>query len=230
MALCVIGAGFGRTGTRSLKVALETLGVSPCYHGFDLASHPEYLLVWVRAARGEKVDFAALFDSWQAAVDWPVCSFYQDLMLIYPNAKIVLTVRDPNQWYESCRATVYAASGKRGAPLPTNLPAQLPDADRPFADLMGEMLHRVIWQGTFDNRFDDHSHALNAFHRHTEEVKRNVPPDRLLIFDVAQGWGPLREFLDVPVPNDRPFPHLNDTASFAGYLQRAHSQLPEGKQ
>src|SRR5262245_32363923 len=97
----VIGAGFGRTGTTSIQVALETLGFGPCYHMVEINSLPEDVPLWTKAAKGEKVDFAAILEGWESAVDWPVCSFYRELMEIYPDAKVLLSVRDPESWYES---------------------------------------------------------------------------------------------------------------------------------
>jgi hypothetical protein len=106
MALEVIGAGFGRTGTKSLKAALEELGFDPCYHMSELFGHPEHVELWEAAARGKSVDWNELLGGYRATTDWPACSFYEELMQSYPDAKVILTLRDPNRWYESTYNTV----------------------------------------------------------------------------------------------------------------------------
>src|SRR5690349_20477507 len=103
----VIGAGFGRTGTLTLKVALEQLGFGPCYHMAEVFSHPAHVSSWEAATRGEPVDWRALFAGWGATVDWPACSFYREILASHPDAKVILTVRDPGRLYSSCRDTIY---------------------------------------------------------------------------------------------------------------------------
>lgn len=105
--LKIIGAGVGRTGTLSLKVALEELGYGPCYHMSELLKTPQHLALWEAASRDEPIDWNAIFASYQSAVDWPVCSFYEELMQAYPQAKVILTVRDPESWYESASSTIF---------------------------------------------------------------------------------------------------------------------------
>ena len=205
MPLEIIGAGLGRTGTLSLKVALEQLGLGPCYHMTEVFAHPEHVPVWEAAGRGEPVDWDGLFRGYRATVDWPGCNFYRELMGRYPDAKVVLTVRDPVRWYESARRTIYAA---RGA-FPRRLCPFLPRIGR----MMG-MVDRLVWDGFFLGRFEDEEYALAAFDRHAEEVRRTVPPERLLVYEVREGWGPLCAFLGVPVPVGVPFPHVNDTEEF----------------
>lgn len=214
MTLKLIGAGFGRTGTMSMKAALETLGLVPCYHMMEVFAHPEDALVWERAARGESVDFAALLKDWVATVDWPGCTFYRELMDIFPNAKVLLNVRDPDRWYESCRNTIYPMTVIKPTDLPEQLPELSPDGTLNPVLAPRRMINRLIWEKTFDNRFEDRAYALDVFNRHLEAVKQHVPPERLLVFDVKEGWEPLCAFLGVPVPSDQPFPRLNDTASF----------------
>ena len=107
MTLDVIGAGFGRTGTMSLKVALEELGFGPCYHMSEVFAHPEHVELWRAAAQGKEVDWEQIFGGYRATVDWPACSFYGELMEKYPDAKVILTVRDPQRWYESAYNTIY---------------------------------------------------------------------------------------------------------------------------
>src|SRR5205823_4694116 len=157
--LKVIGAGFGRTGTASIKAALEALGFAPCYHMMEVMARPPDAPIWERAALGEKVDFAALFDGWQATVDWPACTFYRELIEIYPAAKVLLTVRDPEKWYESCRNTIYPSStGKPVGPPEKWLPR---GADDPVAAARRSMINRLIWERTFDGRFEDRAYAID---------------------------------------------------------------------
>lgn len=110
MTVRIIGAGFGRTGTMSAKEALEQLGFGPCYHATELFKHPEHAPVWEAAVRGEPVDWQRVFACYQSTVDWPGTACYEQLMAAYPQAKILLTIRDPQGWYESARATIYASN------------------------------------------------------------------------------------------------------------------------
>lgn len=104
----VIGAGFGRTGTMSLKLALEQLGFGPCYHMTEIVKNPGHMRLWRIAHSGQPVDWAELFSRYRAAVDWPVCHYYCDLMSEFPDAKVILTLRDSRQWYESMTNTLYS--------------------------------------------------------------------------------------------------------------------------
>jgi hypothetical protein len=217
----LIGAGFGRTGTASLQAALETLGLRPCYHMREVFNHPDDAPIWESAANRLDVHFASLFKDWQATVDWPACTFYRELMELYPNAKVLLSLRDPDKWYESCLNTIYPATVRDPAELeraPFDSATSNLDGP-PFAVV--RMINRLIWQRTFANRFEDRAYAIDVFNRHNEEVKHTVPPDKLLVFDARQGWEPLCRFLEIPVPEGVPFPHLNDTASF---LERRQGQ------
>jgi len=213
MSLKVIGAGFGRTGTLSLAAALEELGFDRCYHMREVLAHLKHAPRWSAARRQEPLDWDALFTGYQAAVDWPPCAFYRELMDRYPDAKVILTVRDAERWYESARQTIWHV---RNAFLPA---AWLLPPMRRFT----RMLDDVVWIGTFQGRFADKDYALAVFARHIEEVCRTVPPDRLLVYEVSQGWEPLCRFLGVPAPADRPFPHLNDSAEFHRRLRTVAS-------
>ena len=202
----VIGAGFGRTGTASLKGALEELGFSKCYHMQEVFAHPQHVPVWQAAADGQKVDWDALFEGFEATVDWPGCTFYKELMDHYPDAKVLLSVRDPDAWYKSASETIYQMS-QRG--FPALLVLRFVPRLRRFV----KMVTRLIWQDTFHDRFSDRAYAISVFNEHIAEVKRTVPPEKLLVFEVKEGWEPLCRFLEVPVP-DKPFPRLNDSAAF----------------
>jgi hypothetical protein len=211
MPLKVIGAGLGRTGTLSLKFALEELGFVKCYHMTEVLAHSEHIRLWDTAARGEHVDWEALFRGYQATVDWPGCNFYQEYLRLYPEAKVILTVRDPERWYDSARQTIYYV---RHA-FPGWMTPLLPRMGR-----LQSMLDRLIWVGMFHGRFEDRAHAIEVFNRHNEEVKRMVPKDRLLVYEASEGWVPLCEFLGVPVPEGKSFPRLNDAAEFRARIRR----------
>ncbi len=224
----VIGAGFGRTGTMSLKVALEQLGFGPCYHMTEVFQHPEHLPYWEAVARGETIDWLELFAGYRASLDWPACSFYKEQMQTFPDAKVILTVRDPERWYESVRATIYhAGSGTGGSPLARLISLAM----RTFVPRVRSLMriHKgIIWGGTFDGRLEDKDYAIAVFNRHIEEVKRYVPPEKLLVYNVKEGWEPLCAFLGVAVPADTPFPHLNDRDSFVGSSRRRDQERIAG--
>jgi hypothetical protein len=204
----VIGAGFGRTGTMSLKAALEELGFGPCFHMIDLLRAPERVPLWQAAVDGEEVDWDAVFAGYESTVDWPGCTFYRQLAERYPDAPVVLTVRDPDAWYESTRRTIFEVrqAMMRG------------EIDRDGADLSAppeamRMIGDLIWDGTFHGRFLDRAYAIDVFNRHNEEVIATVPRERLLVHEIQDGWEPLAMFLGVEIP-DGEFPHLNDTEAF----------------
>jgi Sulfotransferase domain len=207
----VIGAGFGRTGTASLKAALEELGFGPCYHMIEVFEHPEHADVWVAAWRGELVDWDGFLADYEAAVDWPACTFYEELLERHPDAKVILTVRDPERWYESVRNTIYEISKITAGSRLSRAIFGFVGLFVPGVFEIGRMGNEIIWQGTFDGRFEDRRHAIEVFNRHNEEVRRRVLQDRLLVYEVKEGWGPLCEFLGVEEP-DSSFPRLNDTA------------------
>jgi hypothetical protein len=209
----LIGAGFGRTGTTSLKAALEKLGFDPCYHMTEVFAHPDHADFWVRAWHGEPVDWEGVIGGYEATVDWPACTFYEELMGRYPEAKVLLSVRDPERWYDSTRGTIYELTrmteGSTISRLIFGVVGLLVFGG--FTGRRSSLANDLIWQGTFDGKFEDRAYAMEVFERHNEEVKRRVPQDRLLVYEVREGWGPLCEFLGVPEP-DEPFPRLNDTA------------------
>jgi hypothetical protein len=214
----VIGAGFGRTGTMSLKVALETLGFDPCYHMTEVFAHPEHTRFWNSAWRGEPADWDGVLRGYEAAVDWPACTFYEELMERNPDAKVILSVRDPERWYESVRNTIYELS----VVIPRHPIYRIGYKLVSFFVFRGsgnvDMAGEIIWQGTFDGRFEDKQLAIEVFERHNAVVQQRVPENRLLVYDVKAGWGPLCEFLGVDVP-DEPFPRTNDTAEMRRRLR-----------
>lgn len=202
MALEVIGVGFGRTGTMSLKLALERLGHGPCYHMIEVFQHPEHIPLWERGAAGEAVDWDALFDGFRAVVDWPACHFWRELLEHYPEAKAILTVRDAEGWYDSAVATIFTVAE-------SEVPAAAPQV---FQD-QARMARRIVAELDLDGRLDDRAHVIDLFNRHIEAVQREIPASRLLVYRVSEGWEPLCRFLGAPVP-DEPFPRVNTTKDF----------------
>lgn len=196
----MIGAGFGRTGTLSLKRALEDLGFGPTYHMQEVMRRPSHIDQWLRYARTGAREWDELFDGFGSGVDFPVSCVWEELAVHFPDAKVVLTVRDPHQWWASTASTIYG--------FRTAFPAWVLRAVPPTRRFV-EMVDRLVWDGLFDGRFTDRDHAIAIFERHIDHVRSTCPPDRLLVFDVKDGWEPLCAFLRAPVPR-HPFPHLND--------------------
>lgn len=181
----------------------------------EVFEHPEHAGTWDAAVRGEKMDWESLLGAYQATVDWPACSFYKELMEEYPDARVLLSVRDPEKWYESVFNTIYGMRRTVSNPLfRTAIGALMPNMKR-----AGGMVNRLIWEGTFAGNFEDREYAISVFDRHNAEVVQSVPADRLLVYEVKEGWAPLCEFLGVEVP-DKPFPHLNDTGDFRKMVRR----------
>src|SRR5918998_4238747 len=168
----VIGAGFGRTGTASLKAALEELGFSPCYHMTEVFANPDHVEVWEAAMRGDPVDWERPFRDYRATVDWPGAAFYKALMESYPDAKVILTVRDPDRWYESTRSTIYDMQNVASSPV-FSLAALFVPRLRHLrrAALMAADL---VWKRTFDGRFEEREHAIEVFERWNAAVERRV--------------------------------------------------------
>jgi hypothetical protein len=179
----------------------------------EVFAHPEHADFWVAAWHGEPVDWEGVLGDYEATLDWPACTFYEELMRQHPDARVLLTVRDPERWYESTRSTIYELTrlieNSTISRVIFGLVGLLVFGG--FTGRRSSLANDVIWEGTFDGRFEDKAYAMEVFEHHNEEVKRRVPEDRLLVYEVKEGWEPLCEFLGVPVP-DEPFPHLNDTA------------------
>jgi hypothetical protein len=215
--LQVIGAGFGRTGTLSMREALARLGFDPCDHMLENIEHPWRFRLWDEAFRrkqtGEPIDWRPLLQGYRAIVDWPGAYFWRELIAAHPDAKVILTVRDPDRWYESVSNTIHRMRDTDTTPRERAL-LWLLGLVLPGGRAIRQTVDDIIWQGTFDGRFTDREYALRVFTEHIQEVKDTVPADRLLVFDVREGWGPLCEFLGVPIPVGEPFPHANDSAAF----------------
>lgn len=203
MTLEVIGAGFGRTGTLSMKKALEELGYRKTHHMNDVLTNPKQVELWHEVGLGKPPQWDRIFDGYMACVDFPSATYYRELLAHYPDAKVVLTVRDFDRWYESASNTIFRMT--QVGPSWLNLV--------PAARTAREMTDATVWDRVFAGRFADRKYTRQVFHDYIDNVKASVPPDRLLVFEVKQGWEPLCAFLDKPVPQTM-FPHANDTKSF----------------
>ncbi len=206
----VIGAGLPRTGTLSQKVALEMLGFGPCYHMVNVLTNLPLSQQWEAALDGD-ADWDAIFGEHEATVDWPGSFFYRELADAYPDAKVVLSVRDPEAWEKSMRTTIWDTIYGQSAAAHISKARELVDPDwQHYIRLMGRM-----WaaQGIFSGPEIYPGQLAEAITRYEEQVQRNIPPDRLLVWGVGDGWEPLCRFLEVDVP-DKPFPRLNDSKMY----------------
>ena len=212
MSIQVIGAGFGRTGTLSLKHALEILGFNKCYNFGELLENPTGIEYWQRASQGLPVNWDELFQGYQATVDFPGHRYYQTLVKKYPQAKVILTLRNSQKWYESALSTIYRAHPN---PMQKLMMAfQMPFSMRlRHLNRIFRMVDRDVWQKDFQGKFTDKEWAIAYFEQHNAEVQEFVPNERLLVYQVKQGWEPLCNFLNVPIPSE-PFPHVNQRETF----------------
>lgn len=191
MTLKVIGAGLGRTGTMSLKFALEHLGFGPCHHMAEVfCNATDQLPKWLDVVNG-RPDWEAVFDGFESAVDYPSCTYWRELADKYPEAKIILSVRDPESWFDSVSETIFS------------------DA------MLGRLAHgpfKTFFDGAvigdFGDRIGEKAFMADYFKRWNDSVIAAAPPERLLVFEAKQGWAPLCAFLGVPVP-DTSYPRVN---------------------
>ena len=205
----IIGAGFFRTGTLSMQAALQTLGY-PCHHMTESSKVEGHMDAWYGLVSGQApMDWQAIFANYEATVDMPACFYYEELMREFPQAKVVLNLRDPDKWYDSVM-TLYSLMEKRLMPLaPTHPKLQ------GFFNVVQTLFGRVF------NGELSRENCIRAFNAHNAEVQARVPTDRLLVFRVQEGWEPLRAFLGHDVP-DEPFPHLNEGAdTIRAWAQKA---------
>jgi len=193
MTLRVIGAGFGRTGTDSMREALNYLGFGPCHHMHEVIDDDEQQRIWRAVAHGETPDWDLLFKGFHSAVDWPSAYYWRELAEYYPDAKIILTVRSTESWVASMDKTILV--NLRNGPDPRSIGKEL------------------IGRRTFNGRFDDLDYVASVYEENIAEVQGTIPSDRLLTYAIGDGWEPLCEFLDVPVP-EVDFPRRNSTVEF----------------
>lgn len=199
MSIPIFGAGVGRTGTYSLKLAINQLGLGPCHHMEEVLHHmPMQVPLWSAALSGCP-DWQAIYSGYKSAVDWPTAGFFRELIATYPSAKFVLTHRNPENWADSFGATIYKLLAGRDA-APPEMKAWL------------EMANGVIAKTGFPGNLDRDG-LIRRFVAHNEAVKQAIPAGQLLVYEVKEEWGPLCKFLNVPVPPE-PFPRTNDRAEF----------------
>ena len=206
MALKAVGAGLGRTGTHSLKLGLERLLGAPCYHMVEVFSHPAHVPQWKAAATDQPVDWEFVMNGYAAAVDWPACSFWRELSALNPHAPIIYSRRDPEAWWESANATIFSVAPQMGGEM------------NEWHDMVVALFERKF-TGEIKNR----DACIAAFKRHEADVLENAPSDRLVVWNVSDGWGPLCEALHVPVPEE-PFPKTNTREQFLAHHQETSSQ------
>lgn len=205
--LQVVGAGFGRTGTLSLKAALERLLGGPCYHMAEVFAHVEHAPAWTAASRGDTSALADVLDGYVATVDWPACELWAELAAANPDAKVLLSTRPSDRWWSSYEATIHQLMSMPGPPPGVEVD--------PALAALAEMADAVLREGSFGGSYETLGRAeiIAAYERHNAAVRATAPADRFLEFDVVQGWEPLCAFLGVDVP-DEPFPNVNDRDSF----------------
>jgi hypothetical protein len=206
MSLKVVGAGMGRTGTHSQKIALEKLLGEPCYHMVEVFQHPDHVQVWHDAALDKPVDWQSLMAGYAAAVDWPASAFWKEMSEAFPDAIILLSLRDPESWWSSASETIFR-----------HVPSMADDRKEWFAMI------QAIFKERFTADIHDKDACIAAFNRNNEEVLREAPKDRLLVWRPQDGWKPICDALGVPVP-DEPFPRSNTKEEF---IARVIANEPE---
>lgn len=203
MTLSVIGAGFGRTGTESMKIALETLGFGPCHHMTEVIADSGQLRIWRSISRGEEPDWEEAFAGFNSAVDWPSAFFWRELSKHYPDAKILLTLRSPESWHASMEKTIFKTLRE--------------STDKESIGI------RLIAERVFGGRLDDRDHAIAVYEENTAEVRAAFGDDRLLTYNIGDGWEPLCRFLVKPVP-DVPYPHSNAAEDFTEKIRKLRAE------
>ena len=201
MSLDVIGPGFGRTGTHALELALEHLGYGPCHYMYEVRDNPELLPGWVAAASDGPVDWDGIFRGSPVADDWPGVRILARTRAPFPEAKAILSIRDPDAWFDSVQATIAPFTAARGS------------HPSPHVNAIAEMAYRTIVEPIFGDQLLDRSHATRVFREHVAAVQAEIPAGRLLTFDVREGWWPLCAFLGCDVPG-MPFPRTNSSRQF----------------
>ncbi|HBO13167.1 MAG TPA: hypothetical protein DD491_10325 [Halieaceae bacterium] len=195
----IIGVGVGRTGTYSLKLAINRLGLGPCHHMEEVLHNMTVQVpLWASAVAGQP-DWSRIYDGYKSAVDWPTAGFFRELLQAFPDARFVLTHRDPERWAESFGSTIYKLIAGQD---------QAPEEMRSWLAMAGNVISKTGFPPGLDR-----DALAQAFVAHNSAVKATIPADQLLVFEVKDGWEPLCKFLDVPVP-DEAFPRTNDREEF----------------
>lgn len=212
MTLKVIGAGYGRTGTSSVRQALDDLGY-PCYHMADVLFNPankkdvDFWQEVADATPDATPEWGRVFGRYSATLDFPACAAWRMLVRDHPDAKVLLTLhpKGPEAWYESCLKTIYVGTGL--------------DAATSFGTRINAMMDQLVWDGMMQGTMEHRDMAIARYEAHIAEVQAEVPADRLLTFSATEGWEPLCAFLDVPVP-EAPFPNVNNREHMAQMMNR----------
>jgi Sulfotransferase domain len=197
MSLKVIGTGFGRTGTDSMREALNILGFGPCHHMLEVMGNEEQKKLWRALAQGAAPDWSQLFAGYSSCVDWPSAHYWPQLIKAYPDAKILLTYRAPESWWESFQKTILEGINK--------------SVDQ--ASLGIALIARQVFGG----HPGDRANAIAVYEANIAAVKATAPPERLLVHKLGGGWEPLCAHLGVPVP-DLPYPSRNNASEFRGSI------------
>ncbi len=210
MTIKVVGAGLGRTGTHSLKLALERLLGGRCYHMIEVFGLPEHVPLWTAAGKGNPPDWADMLSDFSAIVDWPGGSFWPELSAAFPDAPVLLSTRSPESWWKSANDTIFQGL-RAGIELTDGFP---------------EMIE-AIFSSRFTMALDDPEACMAAFERHNAAVRAGVPAERLTEWSPGDGWEPLCTMLGVDVP-DEPFPHVNTTEEFQAMMAAGGPPGPGG--
>ena len=199
MALQIIGTGVGRTGTYSLRLAINQLGLGPCHHMEEVIDNlPVQGPLWSGALKGN-ADWEAIYNGYQSAVDWPTAAFFRELINAYPSARFILTHRSPESWADSFMGTIYKLIADRD---------QAPPELKEWLEMVNGIVSKTGFPGGLERE-----DLMKAFVAHNEAVKKTIPASQLLVYEVKEGWEPLCAFLGVPVP-DEPFPRTNRREEF----------------
>jgi len=199
----VIGAGFSRTGTMSFKYALEQLGYQKCYHMHSVFMNPDHLEYWYKAFEQEKFDWELVFEDCQATSDFPACLFWKQLLDEYPDAKVILTIRDAEKWYASMKNTIYEAIYSNQDNLD------------PILSFVKDKVFEELFEGQFENK----DKTIQKFDALNNEIIKTLPNEKLLVYNVKEGWQPICQFLNHAIP-ESDFPNKNSTKQF-----RKHNKM-----
>ena len=228
MSIGIIGTGLSRTGTTTIRRVIEELGFGPCYNSSELFTHPRGIDFWESIEQGKTVDFDAFFSNYDAIVGYPGYIFAKELLDEYPDAKVILSLRDPEEWYDDIADTVFQA----GPSHATQTYAAAAKADKELDPYLADCIKRIhamqiriLEDSYFEGRFIEKEYAVKRYIQWNEDVKNTYDSDRLLVYAVTEGWEPVCDFLGVPVPEGKPFPHLNHPEVFHG---RSTSGFLEG--
>jgi hypothetical protein len=224
MSLVVVGTGLSRTGTTTLRKVIEELGLGPCYNSSELFTRPRGIEFWEGLEKKERVDFDEFFKDYNAIIGFPGYIFHRELKKQYPEAKVILSVRDPEMWYEDIASTVFESAS-------SHVNKKYAEEVRAFDPYLADCIERIhslqlrfMEEGYFEGRFDDKQYSTQRYVQWSEEIKKIYKDDDLLVYQVTEGWGPICDFLGVPLPEGKPYPHENDPETFhnrstSGFLE-----------